>query len=77
MEDPVFMKFQERRRQLNERLDETRAPIDMWFNQHQGQRPSIAALATLEGLLAQRQEVFKDFIVAHEEFITRAIRPIT
>jgi hypothetical protein len=71
---PVFAAFLKRRRYLNERLDETRARIDAWFDKHMGTEPEILDLAALEGLLNERRKVFEEFIAAHEAFMEAAIR---
>jgi hypothetical protein len=67
--DPVFLRFVERRRALMQRSDTTKAQVDAWIEHHMGEEPSLSELASLEGILAQREALLSEFLEMDRNFM--------
>jgi hypothetical protein len=71
--DTEFAQFVRRRARLNERLDSTRAQIDAWIEEHQGESPNMVALATLEVLLKTRRDALAELVRLDDAFVDHLI----
>jgi hypothetical protein len=67
-DSPEFVRFAERRQQLNSRLDETRDKIDQMVAAYQSDSP-IVEIAALEGVLIERRDILKELATLDDNFI--------
>lgn len=74
--DPSFASFSRRRQTLFEHLDRLRASVDNWFASN-SQAPSLADLALLEGLLAEKQGVLEQLSAAEGEMMNYLVQKRT
>jgi hypothetical protein len=70
--DELFAGFAQRRKTLNESLDETRRAIDAWF-ERQAMPAPMSALANLEVLLKTRRDLLTELIELDDEFMLHLI----
>jgi hypothetical protein len=72
-DDPQFARFIDRRETLNEHLDVTRAQVDAWIATHEVGEPTVADLAHLEGLLAQRRDYLAQLAELDDTFMNHLL----
>jgi hypothetical protein len=71
--DPVFTRFVERRARLLDRLDTTRVEFDAWIESHKVLPASVADLAQLEGLLAERRNTLDDLLKLDDSLLDHLV----
>ena len=72
--DVEYKRFADRRRRLNERLEQSAAQIDFWISDHEGRTASLSELASLEGLLQTRREHLAQMLELDESFMNQLLR---
>jgi hypothetical protein len=71
--DPVFERFVERRRRLNERLHASASEVDQWLDQNTEAMPGLSELARLEVLLAERRDMLTELAALDDSFMTHLL----
>ena len=72
--DVEYRRFADRRRRINERLEQSAAQIDVWIADHEGRTASLSELASLEGLLQTRREQLAQMLEQDESFMNQLLR---
>jgi hypothetical protein len=67
---PEFVRFIERRRRLNERLQASVVRVDTWIEAHQTREATINDLMMLEGILQERRDDLAELSKLDDEFMT-------
>jgi hypothetical protein len=62
-------RFVQRRARLNDKLEEAKARIDVWVNEHETGEASSTELAYLEGLLEARRDLLRELLALDDSFM--------
>jgi hypothetical protein len=71
--DAMFASFAQKRRDLNQQLDESRQALDVWFERQRLPAP-MTALANLEVLLKKRRDLLEELVQLDDEFMLYLIK---
>jgi hypothetical protein len=71
--DPVFKNFVERRARVLRHLDSTRTQFDAWLEAHRAEAASVAHLAQLEGLLAERRNLLDELLKLDDSLLDHLV----
>jgi hypothetical protein len=71
--EPVLLRFIEARSQFFTELDLAKRQLDTLLNDMIERPPTMADIALLEGLHAQKHRLFIDFVQKEDAFVTRLL----
>jgi hypothetical protein len=71
--DPLYQRFRATHARLYVRLNALRAAVEAWLEAHASLEPTLADLAHLEGLHAERLQLRQELQQAEDSFIEHVL----
>lgn len=71
--DEAFERFVQKRGRLNAQLDEDKARIDAWLEEHLESDVTVVQLGILEGLLKTRSDRLQELLELDESFMVHLV----